>query len=95
MYARYAVTADCAFGSIVGLGLRVSEEVIGINVDVVAGFTAPSPAPQPATAKTVRVKPAAIRFRFVNAFSLPGLARRLQQISTSKFEPKRHNYGES
>jgi hypothetical protein len=67
MYARYASTAGCAFGSIVDVGLLVGEEVAEVVGDVVAvGFTAAS-TPQPAVAKTVTVNTAAIGIRFVNA----------------------------
>jgi len=67
MYARYASTAGCAFGSIVGVGLLVGEvaEVVGDFVAV--GFTATSSPPQAVVAKTVKVIAAAIRFRFINA----------------------------
>jgi hypothetical protein len=68
MYARYASTAGCAFGSIAGVGLLVGEGVAEVVGDFVAmGFTATSPPPQAAVAKTVTVNTAAIRFRFINA----------------------------
>jgi hypothetical protein len=72
------LTAGCAFGSIVGVWLFDGGEVIGLDVDVfAAGFRDPTPAPQAAVAKTATASPAMIRYRFVNAFSVPGLARRL------------------
>jgi len=68
MYARYAPTAGCAFGLIVGVGLLDGDEVADVAGEVVAaGFTATSPPPQAAVAKTVNVITAATRFRFVNA----------------------------
>lgn|GEM_PF-5720767 len=56
-------------GSIGDAGLLVGEEVIGLPVGafVTVGFTAPSPPPQAAVAKPVKVNAAAIRIRFVNA----------------------------
>jgi hypothetical protein len=68
MYARYASTAGCAFGSIAGVGLLVGEGVAELDADFVAvGFTAASPPAQAAVAKTVKVIAAATKFRFVNA----------------------------
>jgi len=55
-------------GSIGDAGLLV-EEVTGLPVGafVTVGLTAPSPPPQAAVAKPVKVNAAAIRIRFVNA----------------------------
>jgi hypothetical protein len=60
---RKAVTAGCAFGSIVGVGLLVGAEVIGLDVEAV-GFKAPLPPPQAVVDRTVTVTAAAAAIRF-------------------------------
>jgi hypothetical protein len=67
MYARYALTAGCAVGSIVGVWLLGAEVVAAVAGDFEAVGFATSPPPHAVVAKTAAASAAAIRFCFINA----------------------------